>query len=227
VPFLMPFLELDTLQQRYTMNRDWQDPANVAPNTYQIKMLLCPSAPQGRTGAVGRGITDYAPPNQLGRPNPFYTANLLPPSDPTYVGILGHNVKRQVTEIRDGTSNTMLMAEDAGRNQWWVMNVNVGPAPPNRGKLGESGAWANPGSAITVWGFNPTAFASGAAATPGDCAVNCSNGGEIYSFHLGVANVVMGDGSVRSLAARTSVNVVIPLATRARNELIPSTAFDY
>jgi prepilin-type processing-associated H-X9-DG protein len=118
------------------------------------------------------------------------------------------------------------MAEDAGRNQWWVMNVNVGSAPANHGNLGESGAWANPGSRLTIYGFNPANFPSGAY-TPGDCAVNCVNGNEIYAFHTGVANVVMGDGSVRSLAARTSVNIVIPLVTRSGNELIPSTAFDY
>jgi prepilin-type N-terminal cleavage/methylation domain-containing protein/prepilin-type processing-associated H-X9-DG protein len=238
VPLLMPYIELDTLQQQYAMNRDYADPANdgVAPytgavaraNQFEIKMLLCPSAPQGRVAGNKRAVTDYAPTTQVSPllvSNKIYTAYPLP-SDPTWIGIMGVNVKRKVTEIRDGTSNTILMAEDAGRNQWWVMNRNVGSAPANHGNLGETGAWANPGSRITIYGFNPAAFPSGTY-TPGDCAVNCVNGNEIYAFHTGLANVVMGDGSVRSLQAQTSVNVVIPLVTRSGSEPPPgSDVFD-
>jgi prepilin-type N-terminal cleavage/methylation domain-containing protein len=234
VPLLMPYLELDTLQTVYRMDLDYQDPANdgVAPftgpaaraNQYEIKMLLCPSAPQARVAGNQRGVTDYAPTTQILWTNPFYLGPKLP-ADPTWHGLMGVNVKRRVTEIRDGTSNTILMAEDAGRNQWWVLNVNVGSAPANHGNLGESGAWANPGSRLTIYGFNPANFPSGAY-TPGDCAVNCVNGNEIYAFHTGVANVVMGDGSVHSLRAKTSVNIVIPLVTRSGNELLPSDILD-
>jgi prepilin-type N-terminal cleavage/methylation domain-containing protein len=236
VPYLMPYIELDTLQQRYNMARDYTDPSNdgvapftgaaAGPNQYQIKLLLCPSAPQGRVAGNQRGVTDYAPANQVGRPNPFYTAYPMPPSDPTNIGLMGHNVKRKVTEVRDGMSNTILLAEDAGRNQWWVLNQNVGSQPARWVSGGESGAWANPGSAITTYGFNTANYPNKGPLQPGDCAVNCTNANEIYAFHIGLANVVLGDGSVRSLQAQTSVNVVIPLVTRAKNELLPPDVFD-
>jgi prepilin-type processing-associated H-X9-DG protein len=175
-------------------------------------------------GANHRGVTDYAPPNQIGRPNPFYTANPLPPSDPTYLGILGHNVQRRIAEVTDGLSTTLLLAEDAGRNQWWVMGKFAGSQPPNFVNGGESGAWANPGSDITTYGFNPLNIGTGKPEQPGPCAVNCTNADEIYAFHTGIANVLMGDGSVRTLRAGTDVNIVIPLITRAHDEVLPNDA---
>jgi prepilin-type N-terminal cleavage/methylation domain-containing protein/prepilin-type processing-associated H-X9-DG protein len=234
VPYLMPYFEQDNLQKTYRLDRDWQDKTNdgvkpytgnaVGPNQTQIKVLVCPSAPSGRVASNNRGVLDYAPPNQLHRPNPFYTAYPMPPSDPTFVGILGHNVRRRLTEVTDGSSNTILLAEDAGRNQWWVMGKFVGSQPSNFTIGGESGAWANPGSDITITGFNPANLNTNKPETPGPCAVNCTNANEIYAFHSAGANVLMGDGSVRLLKAGTDVNVVIPLVTRASGEVISADA---
>jgi prepilin-type N-terminal cleavage/methylation domain-containing protein/prepilin-type processing-associated H-X9-DG protein len=234
VPFLMPYFEQDNLQKTYRMDRDWQDKTNdgvppytgaaAGPNQTRIKLLICPSAPAGRVGANNRGVTDYAPPNQIGRPNPFYTAYAMPPADPTRIGILGYNVKRRIADVTDGTSNTLMLAEDAGRNQWWIMGQFVGSQPKNFLKGGESGAWANPGSDITTYGFNPANLNTTRPEQPGPCAVNCTNANEIYGFHPGVANILMGDGSVHALKAGTEVNVVIPLTTRASGEIIPADA---
>jgi prepilin-type N-terminal cleavage/methylation domain-containing protein/prepilin-type processing-associated H-X9-DG protein len=234
VPFIMPYIEQENLQRNYRMDRDWQDPLNdgttpftndhAGPNQTHIKLLICSSAPTGRVAANQRGITDYAPPNQVHRPNPFYTANRMPPADSTRIGILGLNVQRKATDVRDGTSNTIMLAEDAGRNQWWVMGEFVGSKPPNLTIGGESGAWANPGSDITITGFNPANINTGNPETPGPCAVNCTNANEIYAFHTGVANVLMGDGAVRALKSGTDVNIVIPLVTRQMGEVIPGDA---
>jgi prepilin-type N-terminal cleavage/methylation domain-containing protein/prepilin-type processing-associated H-X9-DG protein len=236
VPYLLPYFEQDNLQKAYRMDRDWQDRANdgvapftgasAGPNQVQLKLLLCPSAPAGRVASNNRAVTDYAPPNQVGRPNPFYTAHPMPPSDPTRIGILGYNVKRRVTDVTDGTSNTLLLAEDGGRNQWWIMGQFVGKQPANFDKGGESGAWANPGSDVTTYGFNPANRNNGQPLQPGPCAVNCTNANEIYGFHTAVANVLMADGSVHGLRAGTDVNTVIPLITRASGEVLPAEAFD-
>jgi prepilin-type processing-associated H-X9-DG protein len=154
---------------------------------------------------------DYSPPNQITRPNPFVTN--MPRSDPTYIGILGNNIARRVVEITDGSSSTILLAEDGGRNQTWQMGKFISTG-------GGTGAWANPDTQITVTGFNPTTMT-----TPGGCAVNCNNRDEVYSFHPGGANVLMGDGSVQFLREGTDVNVLIMLVTRAQGEVIPPNAF--
>ena len=238
VPFLMPYLEEANLQRIYHMDRAYQDPLNdgkppytgnnAGPNQVVIKTLVCPSSPSNRTVSNNRGYTDYGATSQISRPNPFVTAygaaGKLPPSDATWEGILGLNVRRRVTDVTDGSSNTMLLAEDAGQNQWWIMGRFYGAKPDNYSVGGEAGAWANPGTHLSIAGVNPANVGTSNPLLPGDCAVNCANGNEIYSFHTGGANVLMGDGSVRLLKAQTSVNIVIPLLTRSGGEVLPAGA---
>ena len=221
-PFVLPFIEQGGLFSRYRIDRDWADPNNNdnGPNQIQIPIFQCPSAPSNRVGANRRGIIDYAATTQLHRPNPFYTAHPMPPSDPTYIGILGHNIKRRLIDVTDGTSNTMLLAEDAGRNEFWMMGKYYGAIPPNLANGGESGAWANPGGQLTISGFNPANIGTKNPLTPGPVGVNGTNATEIYAFHTAGANILFGDGSVRLLTERTSINVVIPLVTRSGGEVV-------
>jgi prepilin-type N-terminal cleavage/methylation domain-containing protein/prepilin-type processing-associated H-X9-DG protein len=220
-PFILPFIEQGPIYQRYRVDRAWDDAStnDAGPNQFQIPVFICPSAPGPRVGANNRGILDYPATTQLTRPNPYYTAHPMPPSDPTYIGVLGHNVRRRIGDVSDGTSTTMLLAEDAGRNQFWLMGKESGSIPANFTNGGEAGAWANPGGQITVNGVNRANIGTNSPLTPGDCGVNCSNANEIYSFHTGLANILFCDGSVRTLKSETSVNVVIPLLTRAAGEV--------
>jgi prepilin-type N-terminal cleavage/methylation domain-containing protein/prepilin-type processing-associated H-X9-DG protein len=211
--FLLPYLEQDNLQRGYNFLVSWDHKANDSGiNQHQLKVFLCPSAPSGRVGANNRGILDYPAINQMNHTKtPWLTLN--PKSDPTYLGVLGHNVGRRIADVTDGTSNTLLLAEDAGRNQHWI-------AGRIAGNLGESGAWANPGSAIVIHGFDPTKLAY-----PGPCAVNCTNSQNVYAFHPGGANALFTDGSVHLLKADMNLNVLIALMTRAGGEVIPDGAY--
>jgi prepilin-type N-terminal cleavage/methylation domain-containing protein len=217
---IFPYLEQQTLYNKISFNVDWASPPNdnakqVAgtPNQYQIPEFICPSAPGERVGANFRGILDYPAINQITRPNKFFVGN-IPPSDPTHIGVLGKNVKRRVTDILDGSSNTLMVAEDAGRNQSWEMGAH-------KGSLSESGAWANPGGAINVSGFDPAT-----GSTPGPVAVNGCNAQNVYSFHQGVAGGLFADGSVRFLSGSTSITTLYGLVTRAGGEVISDASFE-
>jgi prepilin-type N-terminal cleavage/methylation domain-containing protein/prepilin-type processing-associated H-X9-DG protein len=234
VPFVMPYIEQDNLQLKYRMDRAYQDPlndgkapftgANAGPNQTVIKLLICPSSPPDRTVSNSRGPTDYGATSQIARPNPYVTAygapGALPPKDKSWEGILGLNVRRRIADVTDGTSHTMLLAEDAGQNQWWILGKFYLTKPDNYAVGGEAGAWANPGTHLSIAGVNPANLNTPNPLLPGDCAVNCANGNEIYAFHPGGANILMGDGSVRFLKAATSINIVIPLLTRMGGEVI-------
>src|SRR2546423_446907 len=54
---------------------------------------------------------------------------------------------------------------------------------------------------------------------PGQCAINCTNQREVYSFHPGGANVLMADGSVRFLKESIDIRVFAGLVTRAGGEV--------
>jgi prepilin-type N-terminal cleavage/methylation domain-containing protein/prepilin-type processing-associated H-X9-DG protein len=216
VPFVLPYLEQDNLYRQYRFDKNWdnpntndQDPGGV--NQAQLKVLLCPSAPAGRVGTRGRGVTDYDAINQITHTNPFLT--VVPASDPHWVGVLGLNVSRRITDIQDGSSNTIMVAEDAGKNQLWELGQLVKDS-------GQTGAWANPGTSIAVSGFDLTT-----GTTPGPCAVNCTNSNEVYSFHSGGANMLFADGSVHFLKATVSIDTLVALVTRNGGETVSSDDF--
>ena len=224
---LFPYIEQEALGRRYDFTIRFDKAPNDAPNatlanfTNQtvVSTLNCPSAPSpdDRRGTNGRATMDYMAPNQIYRDssanNPFTNypqqfGTRFPPSDSTFIGILGHNMLRKATDVMDGTSNTMLLGEDAAQNQKWIMGVQQG--------TGGTGAWANPGTALTIGGCNPSD-----GSTPGPLAANCSNINELYSFHNGGVNIVYGDGSVRFLRATIKLDFVIAMVTRAYGEVVP------
>jgi prepilin-type N-terminal cleavage/methylation domain-containing protein/prepilin-type processing-associated H-X9-DG protein len=212
VPFVLPYLEQQPLYKQYNFNVSWNNAANTAVIGTNVVVLLCPAAPDSAQGTGGRALTDYSPTTRFTSPNPFVTA--LPAVDATYNGVLGLNVRRKLTEITDGSSNTLLLAESANRSELWQMGKQINTS-------GTTGSWGNPGNELTVSGFNPTTNA-----VPGPCGVNCSNDNQIYSFHTGLANVVFADGSVRSLRASTDVGVVIALLTRNGGEQVSPASYE-
>ena len=55
--------------------------------------------------------------------------------------------------------------------------------------------------------------------------MNCTNDGELYSFHPKGANAVFADGSVRFLGSAMSIQVLAALITRAGGEVVPDGDF--
>jgi prepilin-type N-terminal cleavage/methylation domain-containing protein/prepilin-type processing-associated H-X9-DG protein len=214
IALTLPYLEQDNLYRRYRQDVNWDDdandlPANQSTNSAELKVLLCPSAPTGRKGTNGRSITDYTALNDV--QNNAFTGTR--PADSTRRGVLGLNVRRKLTDITDGSSNTLLLVEDAGRNVLWVSGQRVS------GSSG-GGAWSNPtGCEITLTG----SMADGTK--PGPCAVNCTNNAEVYAFHSGTANVLLADGSVRALRNNIDLQVLAALVTRSGGEVVSSNDY--
>ena len=218
VPFILPYIEQGALAQQFQLDKNWSAAVNDSGvNQTTIPTLLCPTAPQAATrlGTNNRAVLDYVAIARFIRPNPFFSGT-LPPQDNTHIGILANAVYRKLVTVTDGTSNTLLLAESAGRNNRYVMGVQTGSTP---------GAWSNPATQA-----NPKGYDVASQTGPGACMVNCWNAfagsndyaSEVYSFHSGGANVVFGDGSVRPLKPMLDVNVLIPLITRAIGDMIPS-----
>jgi prepilin-type processing-associated H-X9-DG protein len=105
---------------------------------------------------------------------------------------------RNLTQIKDGSSNTVLLSEAAGRPDRWDNGVLVST---NTLK-------------VAGWG-DASSFFSASRVCNGSQVVNCTNRAT-YSFHSGGANLLFGDGSVRfvaqSIEARTYAAVVTAAA---------------
>ena len=136
----MPYLEQQNLVNLANLNYSVIDPANLPPplgtcqaGTFPVKIYQCPASPstsglanygpyfasQGfpiGTTPINLSTTDYAVAENV--TSTFYSANCgltaAPPSDTT--GLLGtKSVPKSLLQCTDGSSNTLLIVECAGR----------------------------------------------------------------------------------------------------------------
>ena len=130
----------------------------------------------------------------------------------------------KISSITDGTSNTMMVSECGakpmgynGLRQIYLSRVDGLPVdgviePVSSG----GGAWADP------FTYSRLAGAQGRVSgwRGGTCMINCTSDNEIYSFHVGGANALFADGSVRFLRDTLTVRVVAAFVTRNGAEVV-------
>jgi prepilin-type processing-associated H-X9-DG protein len=224
-PFVLPYLEQGALARQYHREVSWYDPPNEAARTKPLRTLQCPSAEPDRVGpgsvdpedypAVGAG-SDVAP--TKGVSESLVRLGLVgTPRDSRGVMCIETDYRRpketaRLTDIQDGASNTVVVAEDAGRPTRWRMGREVPGYTPG-------GPWASGPNCIDLQGFNPET-----GQRPGTCAINCTNYKEVYSFHAGGANAVFADGSVHFLKADLGIRLLAQLVTRAGGDVVPGGA---
>ncbi|VTS04005.1 DUF1559 domain-containing protein [Tuwongella immobilis] len=202
-----------------------------------IKTYICPSAPLGGTGRDP--VTNYGPIDYM----VIAASDIIEAG--TGVGTRGTAADarqgmlncdgRTITGVTDGTSNTIMIVEDAGRAHPSVANfgayssrisplagVDVLDGLSGAGATFSNGrrayAWIDPDAAANGFSgpsnsggdrtarLNNNASPIGGPATCRWSVNNCGPNDEPFSFHTGGVNAVMGDGSVRFL--RDSLDAV-------------------
>jgi prepilin-type N-terminal cleavage/methylation domain-containing protein/prepilin-type processing-associated H-X9-DG protein len=225
--FLLPYIEQDNLARLYQMGPaggtsiHWSDPLNQTVYRTQVKTFQCPSAQNPRTDTFSvwsnAATSDYQVMNNVEiTGSSAYTLGLIPftITDASRGGAVANNDAIPITSITDGTSNTLLLVEDAGRPQVYAL----GRLQP--GVTTSGAAWADNEGQFSLHGFSADGLTQG-----GPCAVNCSNRNEIYSFHTGGGNIVLADGSVRFLRASMNIGTLAALVTRANGEVISTNDY--
>jgi prepilin-type N-terminal cleavage/methylation domain-containing protein/prepilin-type processing-associated H-X9-DG protein len=210
--FLLLYFEQQNLVILYRWDLNQWDPPNQPVTSHQLKIMQCPSAEPDRvmTFSVfsygGQGAcTDYLP---LRGVSPLLADLGLVDRVTNYDGILAPNFMARHSDILDGTANTLLLSEDAGRPQQW----RAGEAGPDQIITG--GPWTG-GGVQRIEGSS-----SDGSSRPGSCALNCTNDQEIYSFHPGGANALFADGSVHFLKTGMDIRILARLITRAGGEVV-------
>jgi prepilin-type N-terminal cleavage/methylation domain-containing protein/prepilin-type processing-associated H-X9-DG protein len=226
ITYILPYFEQDNLYRQYRFDLTWKDPLNNAVAATPLKTVTCPAAPGGRN-TVDRAQTDYSAiniisnsadnysdyGNQTGRYN---NSGVLPTINLTAGG--GNVGGNHITDISDGTSNTILMAECAGREQHWLNgHIDTTFTAGNW-----SGPWANPNNELQVRGFDLATNSQGWPINNPNppCAVNCTNAREVYAFHSGGANSVFADGSVHFLKSTMDLRILRSLITINGGEIV-------
>lgn len=150
----------------------------------------------------------------------------------------GYDSSPMIAKATDGMSNTIILSENAARNQVWEKGKMITPdidTIPNglfnkvrHGKYlaqlnAGGGAWADPQNTQWFDGGNQDGSLD-AAPNRNDtnsCAINCTNLAYwgFYSFHPGIDNMMMGDGAVRSFNEKMSDYVLAALLTRAGRDI--------
>ncbi|HEY7329832.1 MAG TPA: DUF1559 domain-containing protein [Gemmataceae bacterium] len=238
---ILPFLEQQNVANMYNFQLDYNNPANYAAISQQIKIYNCPSTPnqprqdttpdEGKAfngGTEPRGISDYWGVNAMetwiptvgncvGAFPAFNSYQIGNDFDPSRVGVLCRigSGQTRILMITDGTSNTFMVAESAGRP------FSYGPGFKSTGMLNPGeGGWADPNGEFKIKGSDPTTGALKPHGAPNNtCSMNCNNTSEMYSFHTAGCNLLFADGSVHFIAQSASLCVIGSLATRAGGEV--------
>jgi prepilin-type N-terminal cleavage/methylation domain-containing protein/prepilin-type processing-associated H-X9-DG protein len=214
-PFLLPFVEQDALASIYRWDKRCQGPENQRVAAVPLWIMQCPSAEANRwVTAVedpmnysygGKGACgDYTGVRDID--TALVDLGLVDPAA-NYDGVLTKNYLTRLAEITDGTSQTILLTESAGRPTLWRAGRRVS------GTYALAGAWIS-GNLTFGQGSTPDGISQ-----PGPCAINCTNDREVYSFHPSGANAIFADGSVHFLSANIDIRIFARLATRAGGEV--------
>ena len=257
---ILPYIEQAPLYSRYNPAYNWSDSTNsinLAVAATPIPVTQCPSAPNSTRfdvdptqvapegwqspNAAQVAVTDYG--GIYGVHPSFIAATGIAVQNP--FGAINNNVSStgdtapiKLTDILDGTSTTILLAESAGRPYLYQNAVLVSSSLAAHEVNG--GGWARPASEIWLIGFQD----QGGTIPGGQYTVNAANGvdalgaypltvptgfplgtdpsGQIYGFHGQLANILLADGSVRDISKTISPAVISALVTRANNDIVGS-----
>jgi prepilin-type N-terminal cleavage/methylation domain-containing protein/prepilin-type processing-associated H-X9-DG protein len=221
--YILPHLEQDNLFRQINLNL----PLEASPAIQMVlKGYLCPSdtPPPGAfpvPDAFGATVASAAPSSYAA----CIGGDETEVTDLTGLGVFYRNSRTRLTDITDGTSNTVMVGERA-----WVNAKAIWAGAMNK--------------AVVVRGpFNPCpGGAGGSEPAPGlvlahghlNNATSDTDGGldDFSSRHTGGSNFLFGDGSVRFLRSVSADNadgsytrdglILQALCTRANGEVVPS-----
>ena len=211
--YLLPYIEQNNIYQSFEIDLTIfaNLPAPVSPldidaATVDVPPFRCPSTPGNNkadygaagyipgvpAGLVRLGTTDYGVVDGIGT---TFAALVGPDTPSGETGLIQFNKARRFRDCTDGTTNTAIVWEDAGRIDRWELGKKI------QGVFSSGGAWADMQTEFYIHGSNLDG-------SGGRCAINCTNDNEVYSFHPGGAHALVADGSVQFISENADFGVI-------------------
>lgn len=237
--FLLPYMEQQTLADMFVLGtgtnfsdrRNWEHQVNRPFYQNVLPSLQCPTTPTG--DRLLEGLSTSNRPYRNAGPTDYslyYWVAVGPLSaeglgliEMTYDGrdaALKRNEKNSFRSITDGTSNTLVFVESAGKTKVYNSQGIIQTDVSGKDLRVEGGAWADNFNLMDLRGSSVDGQTLG-----GVCAINCTNLQEAYAFHPGGANAVFADGSVHFINDNIPIAVMSALVTRANSETLSTPDF--
>lgn len=243
---LLPYIEQGTIYDMFDKKRSYVDPVNMPPAYGTINKVaqspisayICPSTPgdppsdygpyfQANSLPLGSIVlprTDYIPLKGI---HSSLASCAAMTTGSTKNGMLGvtntvTGWKIKFAEVTDGLSNTICLAELAGKQNTYfrgkkTLGVGFTNVPTFAGfGLQLNSFYGDHNTARQIRGYSGANLNNIIEA--GCSSINIINESGLYSFHPGGAQVVMGDGSVTFISQTTSSVVLASLITRNGGE---------
>lgn len=231
VPLILSFTEQIPLYNSLNMAIAFPTVQNSTAIGTQLNLMVCPSAPPFRTAPFTNALTgqtftlaagDYAIDD--GIDISWLDANKVPHAPNQIVaGMLKGNYLRRGAEVTDGLSNTIMVSEDAGRPNFYILGKQMqygtsypwyrNGTPPTEDNEGSGAGWADYGSEFYTDGDGSNQHS------------NYSSNNEVYSFHPGGANHVFADGSVHFIKQSLAPSVFASLISFNGGEVLSGDSY--
>lgn len=114
--YILPYLEQQTLYDQLDLTTPFDSERNRAAAATILSVYLCPTSARGAQRVDGRGPCDYGG---------IFGERISSPNQPPK-GILVYDRAFSDTDVRDGLSHTLIVAEDTGwADGQWINGRNV------------------------------------------------------------------------------------------------------
>ena len=205
---LLPYLDQAPLYAKLNFNEPLYSTANQSPRELHLAVFLCPTDNVSPGGYVEMGPVPerYAMCSYVGSFGPPDLDAVQEQRD----GLFSRNSRTRFADVTDGLSNTLMCGER------------------QNGPFRHGGVHGNHFSYETAWAGSirdwdepdddhghMTLFQTGHTPNHAD-----SDDRDVSAPHIGYANFLLGDGSVRAISENVSVEIYSALGTRAGAEVV-------
>jgi prepilin-type N-terminal cleavage/methylation domain-containing protein len=225
-PLTLPYIEQANMHKLYDFKVNWWEGTNTTLAGVTVPVYLCPSAPtrDGVTSAVAKSLRPAMTfPVPLAGVDYEAIMGVQPSSiDPVKYNadnrfsVMHRNSRINFRDITDGSTNTIMVSECAGRPKVYQNGKAIPGASNDQGIT-----WADSEGPFSFDGANADASLEGCLPANG-CSypMNKRNNNEPYSFHSGGGNFLFAAGQVQFLSENIDFMTFAALCTRGAGEVV-------